>query len=246
MTWPSAVDPSPSSFFRPNPMPPPPMATIVPVVVDTELAMTSSSRVTTCGSAADRPARKNRFTDRQASTATYSGTPVTPPKVSTATPRTMPVRSRLATTRICRRRHLSSRTPAKGPTREYGSSSTANAAATLPADVCRSGEKKNRLASAAWNAPSAACEVSRVANSRRKSRCRTTARRSPAYDIPPAYGRQVRAFRPTTRKWTGRPRHVATCGRSTSADGRGLALDLAPDELLDLVLRGLVVVLLRR
>ena len=70
MTCASAVSPLPSRRLSPKPMPPPVMATIVPVVVDTELAITSSDRVTTCGSAAESPARKNRLTDRQASTAT--------------------------------------------------------------------------------------------------------------------------------------------------------------------------------
>ena len=43
---------------------------MVPLVVETLLAMMSSARTTTCGRAADRPARKKRLTDRQASTAT--------------------------------------------------------------------------------------------------------------------------------------------------------------------------------
>ena len=51
-------------------MPAPRIATMVPLVVDTLFAMTSSARTTTCGRAADSPARKNRLTDRQASTAT--------------------------------------------------------------------------------------------------------------------------------------------------------------------------------
>jgi hypothetical protein len=75
----------------------------------------------------------------------------------------MTVRSTLARTSTWRRRQRSSKTPAKGPTREYGSSSVANAAATAPAEVWRSGAKKNTEASATWKAPSAACETSRVA-----------------------------------------------------------------------------------
>jgi hypothetical protein len=51
-------------------MPAPTIATIVPLVVDTLLAMTSSSRMTTWGRAAERPARKKRLTDRHARTAT--------------------------------------------------------------------------------------------------------------------------------------------------------------------------------
>ncbi len=48
----------------------PPIAAIMPPAVgDTELAITSLSSSTTCGSAADSEARKNRFTPSTSRTA---------------------------------------------------------------------------------------------------------------------------------------------------------------------------------
>ena len=91
---------------------------------------------------------------------------------------TRTARARLPTTRVLRRDQRSSTTPAHGPTRVKGSVSTAKARAMPPAVVARSGEKKNREASATSKPPSASWVVSRTASSRRNgtppSRSRTT------------------------------------------------------------------------
>ena len=149
----------------------------MPVVVDTELAITSSPS-TTCGRAADSPARKNRLTDRQASTATYSGTPTTAGQARDP-------EDHRGAQQVGHDEDLPAAPPVEqhageGAHERVGQQEHGERPATLAAEVCRSGEKKKTLASADWKAPSAACEVSRVANSRRKSRCRTTARKSPA------------------------------------------------------------------
>jgi hypothetical protein len=79
------------------------------------LAVTSSSRRTTCGRLAPSPARKKRFTDRHASTSTDSVTPTSLRATSAATTSTSAVRTRLDTSRIWRRRQRSRTTPANGP-----------------------------------------------------------------------------------------------------------------------------------
>ena len=64
-----------------------------PAVGDTELAMTSLSAGTTCGSAADSEDRKNRFTPSTSSTLTYSGAPSLPDATSPAVSTTNSERS---------------------------------------------------------------------------------------------------------------------------------------------------------
>src|SRR3984885_6931704 len=91
-----------------------------PAVGDTELAMTSLSSATTCGSAADSEDRKNRFTPSTSRTATYSGAPRLPAAIRTAVRTTKADRTTADQTRIWRRDHRSMSTPANGPTSEYG------------------------------------------------------------------------------------------------------------------------------
>jgi hypothetical protein len=90
------------------------------MVGDTEFAITSSSSATTCGSAADSEDRKNRFTPRTRSTATYSGAPRLPSAMDAAVSPTNTDRSRADQTRIWRRAQRSMNTPANGPISEYG------------------------------------------------------------------------------------------------------------------------------
>jgi hypothetical protein len=91
-----------------------------PAVGDTELAMTSLSSGTTCGSAADSEDRKNRLTPSTSSTPAYSGTPRLPEATSMAVAATNRVRSSADQTRIWRRDQRSMNTPANGPISEYG------------------------------------------------------------------------------------------------------------------------------
>ena len=55
--------------------------------------------------------------------------------------------------------------PTKGPTKEYGSSTTANATAADFASGWRSGEKSTKDANADWKIPSVSCPIQRTARS---------------------------------------------------------------------------------
>ena len=96
------------------------IAEMPPTVGDIELAITSSSPATTCGSAAESEDRKNRFTPRMSSTATYSATPRLPSAMNAAVSATKIDRSRADQTRIWRLAQRSMNTPANGPISEYG------------------------------------------------------------------------------------------------------------------------------
>ena len=96
------------------------IAMMPPAVGETEFAITSSSSATTCGSAADREDRKNRFTPSTSRTAMYSGGPWLPAAISAAVSTTKVVRSRADQTRIWRLDQRSMNTPANGPISEYG------------------------------------------------------------------------------------------------------------------------------
>src|SRR5580658_4131353 len=154
------------------------VAMMPPMVGDTELAMTSLSSATTCGSAADSEDRKNRFTPRISSTATYSGTPRLPVAISAAVSTTKADRSSADQTRIWRRDQRSMNTPANGPTSEYGRYRTVNAAAPAAGLGNEDALKNTYVPTPAVMMPSPACEVSRVANSRRNHGSARTVRRS--------------------------------------------------------------------
>src|SRR5215475_5323058 len=154
-------------------------ATIVPAVGATEFAITSVSSLTTCGRAADSDERKNRLTPRTASTLTYRGTPSRPEATREAVRTTKAARSRADQTRICRRDQRSMNTPANGPTSEYGRYKTVKAAAAAPGLGKLVALKNTYAPSPAVNMPSPVCEISLVANRRRKFRSARTARRSP-------------------------------------------------------------------
>src|SRR5437899_720412 len=144
----------PASTRRPTPRPPPLTAEIVPAVGDIALAVNSSPSGTTCGSDADSADNTNRLTDRTVKAETKNQVVPAGEKTTAATIRARRPRRTLATNRICRRCQRSIKTPANGPRNEYGSRTTANAAATEPPDACRSGEKNAYEASATWNTPS--------------------------------------------------------------------------------------------
>ena len=91
---------------------------IPPTVGATEFAITSLSPGTTCGSAADSEARKNRLTPSAASALTYRGTPSWPESTSSAVTVTRPARTSADTSRIWRRDQRSMKTPANGPMSE--------------------------------------------------------------------------------------------------------------------------------
>ena len=159
---------------------------MVPTVGATELAITSVSSVTTCGSAADSEDRKNRLTPSTASTPTYSGSPRLPEATRKAVRATKTARTSADQTRICRRDQRSMNTPANGPTSEYGRYKTAKAAAAAPGSGKVVALKNTYAPSPAVNMPSPACEISLVANRRRKFRSARMARRSARNECWPA------------------------------------------------------------
>src|SRR5215470_8469063 len=152
---------------------------MVPAVGATELAITSVSSLTTCGRAADSEDRKNLLTPSTASTLTYSGTPSLPEATREAVTATNEARSTADQTRICRRDQRSMNTPANGPISEYGRYKTVKAAAAAPGLGKLVALKNTYAPRPAANMPSPVCEISRVANRRRKFRSARTARRSP-------------------------------------------------------------------
>ena len=81
-------------------------------------------------------------------------------------------------------------TPANGPISEYGRYKTANAAAAAPGLGKEVALKNTYAPSPAVNMPSPDCEISLVANSRRKFRSAKTVRRSATKEWPPAGGRR--------------------------------------------------------
>src|SRR5215831_20763334 len=147
----------------PRPTRPPANETTVPTVGATELAITSVSSDTTCGSAADSEDRKNRLTPSTARTLMYSGGPSLPEATSEAVRTTKMARSRADQTRICRRDQRSMNTPANGPISEYGRYKTVKAAAAAPGLGKLVALKNTYAPSPAVNMPSPACEISLVA-----------------------------------------------------------------------------------
>jgi hypothetical protein len=87
-------------------------------------------------------------------------------------------RSRFAMTRTARRSQRSSSAPANGPTREYGSSSTASAAATAIGSAWRSGLNSTAPPNPAWNIPSPHWAAKREVSSRPNPRV-PSSRRTP-------------------------------------------------------------------
>jgi len=174
---------SPVAAFMPRAMIPPIAPTMPPTVGDTELAITSLSSATTCGSAADSEARKNRFTPSTSSTATYSGSPRPPDAMMAAVRTTNAERSSADTTRIWRRDQRSMNTPANGPMTEYGRYKTMNAIAAADGLGNVLALKNTYVPTPAVTMPSPAWEISRTENSRRKSRSARTLRRSARREV---------------------------------------------------------------
>ena len=126
----------------------------VPLVGVMEFASTSSSEGTTCGSEAERAARKKRLMLNASRIIANSGGPETSAATSIATATTGISRIRFETTSTWRRLHRSRNTPTNGPSTLNGSSTAASAAAIEAASACRSGENRTYDASATWKMPS--------------------------------------------------------------------------------------------
>ena len=93
-------------------------AAAAPVAVATEFIVTTCSRGTTSGNAADRPDVTNRLNPLTISARHSTSTSPTPAASAAATPITSTSRAALATMSTERRSHRSSRAPANGPRTE--------------------------------------------------------------------------------------------------------------------------------
>src|SRR5205807_10458927 len=105
-----------------------------------------------------------------------------PAAISTAASATNAERSRADQTRIWRLDQRSMKTPANGPTSEYGRYRTVNAAAPAAGLGNDDALKNTYVPTPAVMIPSPACETSRVESRRRKFFSARTARRSPSND----------------------------------------------------------------
>src|SRR5258706_8578596 len=126
----------------------------VPAVLANEFAVTSGPDSTTCGWDADRPASTNRFIATTESAAARKTTSSRPYQTEIAAGTTATTRTRLATASAERRLHLSRNTPTNGPSSEYGSNSTANAAGMATGLAAPSGVNSPLPARPAWHQPS--------------------------------------------------------------------------------------------
>ena len=93
------------------------------------------------GSPADKPARIKRFTPNATNTKIVNSIPVAPFLIKPAIKIRVNARKRFAKRITLCREMRSKIVPTKGPTKEYGSNTTANATAADFASGCRSGEK---------------------------------------------------------------------------------------------------------
>ena len=133
------VSSAPNSHRGTSMKPAPRNAAAPPVAVATEFIVTTCSRGTTSGSAADRPEETNRVNPLTISAPNRIGRSPAPAASSAAMPSTSTSRPRLAPTSTSRRSHRSSSAPANGPSTEYGRYRTANAAAISHGPAARSG-----------------------------------------------------------------------------------------------------------
>ena len=120
-----------------------------PTAVATEFIVTTCSRGTTCGSAAESPDATNR--DKPLATSAANSSSTSPAR----TARIVPIvamrirRAALAPTSTSRRSQRSISAPANGPSSEYGRNSTVNARAMAIGSAARSGLNSSAPASPA-------------------------------------------------------------------------------------------------
>ena len=201
--------PAPSSAMTATAALAPTVANAADTVASTEFVVTNHFSMTTCGTAADTPAATKRPTPTTASAPTSSSPDRTPAARPAAVTTTSTARTRFAPTSTARRFQRSSSAPANGPSSEYGSSSTANPAATANGSVSRSGLNRIAPESAAWNIPSPNCPANR-----------TVARRTRSEEIchGPLHERQVT---PPTYLVAVFARHHCTVSRVPTSSGVG-------------------------
>ena len=125
-----------------------------PVAVATEFIVTTRSRGTTSGSAADRPEETNRVKPLTINAPNRIGRSLLPVANRAATASTSSSLPRFAPTSTSRRSQRSSSAPANGPSTEYGRYSTANEPAISHGPAARSGLNRSPPARPAWKRPS--------------------------------------------------------------------------------------------
>ena len=129
-------------------------AAIAPVADAIEFIVTTCSRGTTCGRAADRPDETNRarpLTTSAPHSTSKSRAPNARQMPTTATDTTRPTLAAISTSRRSQR---SISAPANGPSSEYGRNSTAKAPAIASGRAARSGLNSSAPARPAWKSPS--------------------------------------------------------------------------------------------
>lgn len=118
MTAAAALSPDPKITLGPNMKLAPRNAAVAPTAVATEFMVTTCSRGTTSGRAADSPDVTNRLTPLTVNAAHSTGRSRAPAASNAATPSTSTNRAAFATTRTARRSQRSSRAPVNGPSTE--------------------------------------------------------------------------------------------------------------------------------
>ena len=177
-----------TAMARPLPAP----VAIAPAVVDRALAVTSSGALDDVREGrAQRGQHEAAQRDDDQRARRRAGGRARRRAISAPTATPTAARATLARTSTRCRHQRSSSTPANGPINEYGSSRTANPAATSAACACRSGLKSTAPARLAWKTPSPNCRGRRTANRRRKPAARAR-RRCPAPHAATLVGRADR------------------------------------------------------
>ena len=137
----------------PIPIPPPSTTKTVPPVtavalIETKVFLPSVPEVSNkSGKPADNPAKIKRFTPNATKTKIVSSIPVAPFRISPAIKINVKARNKFAKRITLCREMRSKIVPTNGPTKEYGSKTTANATAADFASGWRSGEKSKNDAS---------------------------------------------------------------------------------------------------
>ena len=178
MTDAAPASPEPNSARGTSMKLAPRKAATAPTADAIEFIVTTCSRGTTWGSAADSPDMTNRaspLTTNAPHSTNRSRAPSARQMPTTATDTTRPT---LAAINTSRRSQRSISAPANGPSSEYGRNSTANAPAMASALEARSGLNSSAPARPAWKSPSPNWLASRSSSSRQKSGSARTERQT--------------------------------------------------------------------
>ena len=155
-------------------------AATAPTAAAIEFIVTTCSRGTTCGSAADMPDETKRANPLTTNAPHSTSVVASTQRETDPTKATDSTRPMLAQTSTSRRSQRSISAPANGPSNEYGRNSTANAPAMASGLDARSGLNSSAPARPAWNRPSPNWLANRNSSSRQKSGSARTERQTAA------------------------------------------------------------------